>query len=433
MNQYTINKKSFIGILFIIWLTSCSIGKSVSSTRTEVMLPTELTTLTNTFSASVSQITPTPVITSTEPLTATNISTSIGYELKDWHEATEVITPDNMDRVEKIGELDITTNVYQVKFSPDGMKLGVGMESQSFVLDAMTFTKLLEYDQGGYLAFGYDGHTIVVGSDIYNMETNTLVAKDVFSSYSYQGYFVSMAISPNGDYMAMSTSEDKLIAPITKNIQSGEFTRPDAVLGVISISPDSRELAVSYQFEHGMELWDVYRKLPIRILKLQNIGTGGKSFFESGVNNMYFTGYGKWNGQDSSFIQEWDYKTGKPKGIQLLSGLAMDTDINFVSNMIIYNTLLKAVYLEPLHECNSRKLEDITGDPQYNAVAYRPDGKLIAFTKDSHIIELWGIPTSSTNSPTPSMATASISSSKCPTIPMDPDYSAPKYPWWSVH
>jgi WD40 repeat protein len=170
-------------------------------------------------------------------------------------------------------------------------------------------------------------------------------------------------------------------------------------------------------------------------LKLKGIYGQGKPRFSKDGVSLFFTGIGLWDEQESSFLQEWDYRTGKPLDVQLLPEIVMDYvspfDLSPTSSVVAFGTRGGNIFIMPLRNCGAIQINTInqSRDP-VDMVAFRPDGKVIATTGISNKkIDLWGIPSSNVNEPTVKITETPTA---CPNIPMIVEYPTPKTDWWSL-
>jgi WD40 repeat protein len=434
--KQTIRCLSF-GALFFLILVSCQ-GAEVNPNASPGAI-TETQMRSNTSpSASNTQVSSTMLsVTETGTQTWTPTIHPQGYTLKDWLEPLEVITQENIDRVEKIGELDFSSTVSDFAWSPDGSRFGVSLQGPLFVLDSHTFQS--QWLLSGYLvAFSYDGLILENGGSQFDMATGERLGSIESGSLTrYPGSIVDIEFSPNGKYIAAAGTEFAQIYSMQAGIENGRFGRYAASAMHTSISPDGTLVAVNYINEAFTELWDPYSRKPIRILKVKEITGQGKPRFSADGKSLFFTGNGKWDEQEVTFIQEWEYRTGEPVGIKAIQGNSMEKgssmDISPFSDVAVLGTKNGRIYLLPLRACKVKEIGETTPPkiPVY-IVSFRPDGKLIAtvgYTDSS--IELWGIPASDST-----IATAvpdddpNETQIYCSDIPMTIENPLPIYDWF---
>ena len=375
---------------------------------------------------------PTETRTSTITSEPTMTATPVEYHLVDWKEPLEVIGPDNIDKVEKVGELVFENFIYRFSWSPDGLRFGVSNNGYIFIMNSKTFSRQLKVG-GSFIAFSYDGKIVETDEYRYYFETGEQVETGYLNQY--RGGIRDIEFSPNGEYLASSGAEYIQIYPMNDNIEFAQFGRYAWSTFHISVSMDSKIIAVNSAEDTFTELWDPYRQKPIRILKLKGIYGQGKPRFSKDGVSLFFTGIGLWDEQESSFLQEWDYRTGKPLDVQLLPEIVMDYvspfDLSPTSSVVAFGTRGGNIFIMPLRNCGAIQINTInqSRDP-VDMVAFRPDGKVIATTGISNKkIDLWGIPSSNVNEPTVKITETPTA---CPNIPMIVEYPTPKTDWWSL-
>jgi WD40 repeat protein len=399
---------------------------------------------TGTYSETIMPLfSPTPVTPSTTPsLTATDTGTvtptrnPAGFELKDWREPVEVIAPENIYRVEKIGEIEFTGRIKRFAWSPDGAWFGV-IADRFKILDASTFIN--KWSAGGKLvAFSYDGQLLETGIHRYNLLSGEQIGgEESIPLEQYPNSVLDAEFSPDGKFIAAGGSLSAQIFPMKPDIAWGEFGRYPASILHTSVSPDSRIVAIDYDIENFTELWDPYLRKPIRILALKDISGKGKPRFLKDGFSLFFTGRGTYGGTEATYLQEWDYRTGKPIDVQIMPGLVPEfvspMDVSQVSRIVAIGTEQGNIYLIPTRDCRAVqiKISNNNNNPM-NLIAFRPDGKVLATAgeKDNYI-EFWGIPESEASVETAVPAGNSTDTSTvCPKIPMTVENSTPKYDWF---
>jgi WD40 repeat protein len=394
------------------------------------------------------QVSPTSTDTPTSMYTQTAMNTvttttmvptytiqGAGFELKDWREPSEVITPENMDRVEKIGEIEFTDTVFNFSWSPDGTKFAVSLlDNKLYILEANNLNQIYIL-QGGFPAFSYDGRILEVGGVQYDLTTGERIPREDVTIRSSGGNFSDVEFSPNGEYVIGAGREYIYIYPMKAGMDASIITRDGAEPVHASISPDSKFIAVNYRYEDFTELWDINELRPIRFLKLKGISGFNKPRFSLDGKSVFFLGYGDWKGEGTKFLQEWDYHTGKPLDVQIIPGVGkigiMDMDISMVSDVVAMGINDGRIILLPIHDCRTGEVEMVNNLTPMNKIAFRPDGKIISTLR--HIdnkIELWGI-LAGRETPTvePSTETTTTNPTSCPKIPMDIEQPIPKHGW----
>jgi len=427
MNNQT---KHLLAISILLLLVACTTTEN-RPTATQASELTIYTSARKTPSLREDFSTETVIPTINTQPTMTN--TPAEYRLADWKEPKEVIGQDNLDRVVKVGELQFTDAIHKFAWSPDGSRFGASSNGHVFIMESLTFTQQMKA-LGSFVVFSYDGKIIETSDYQYDLETGKQLETGGRFLTQYPGGVRDIEFSPNGEYLASSGTQYVQIYPMNEGIPNGYFGRYGWSTYHVSVSPDSKLIAVNSAEESFTELWDPYHQKPIRILKLKGITGQGKPRFSKDGVSLFFTGIGLWNGQESIYLQEWDYRTGKPLDVQLLPEIVMDyvspIDLSPKSAVVAFGTREGKIFIMPLRDCKAVLIGGIepSRTPVY-MVAFRPDGKLFATTGfTGNIIELWGIPSSSDSK----KATIEISSTPtaCPKIPMEVEHPIPLNDWW---
>jgi WD40 repeat protein len=373
-----------------------------------------------------------PTITNT----ITNSATPADYKLLDWREPTEVITPENMDRVEQIGKLIFHNEVYGSVWSPDGSKIGILAGAETYILDSSSLEKLINkvFDEG-MLAFSADGRILQIGMSEYDPENGEVIYKASGFDSPFPGVFTDIAFSPDGKYRIVSGTSFSLIKYLKKdNARMIVFGRDDA--RNVSISTDSMVFAINYGIFDYTEIVDPYKVNPIRKLQIQGIQTRSKPIFAANGSSLFLIGRGTWDGTEASFLEEWEYNTGRPLSIQILPSLVKryepSMDASPKSEVIAFGTENGGIYLIKYHDCKGIKVGQSDHLKTIVYSGFRLDGKLLATVEDKNggIIDLWGIPTSNgeTENSTPTV-TAPTTTLSCPHIPMTAESQTPDIGW----
>jgi WD40 repeat protein len=426
-----------ITVLFVLLLVSCRGGEAIPNASPYAV------TGTNTYAATPLEFNA-PLMPSTAPSFAVTITEMVtptnsphGFVLKNWREPMEVITPENMDRVVKIGELEFPGGVWRFSWSPDGSWFGVIAHRSFVILDAYTFAYKLSAS-GNLVVFSYDGQILETGIYQYDLVTGEQIRGDNGIPLElYPNSVLDAEFSPDGKFIAAAGTIHAQIYPMKPGVEAGEFGRYGNGVMHTSVGPDSRIVASNYDGDLYTELWDPYLRQPVRILKLKNIGAQGKPRFAKGGTSLFFTGQGTWEGKDVTYLQEWDYRTGRPLSVQWIPGDSMEKgasmDISPVSMVAAMGTMKGKIYLLPIHDCRARIIgeNDTPEDPVY-MIGFRPDGRLIATIGWSgNNIDFWGIPASAgkteTNIPT---GGAIITPDICQKIPMEIEQPLPENDWF---
>jgi WD40 repeat protein len=441
--QTLIDKMRILGLVLAFLLPSCARGNPLPATTTEAGIASSLVTPTETvIPPSMQLIKSTPTASPSSTATATSTPNPNGYELKDWREPTEVITPENMNRVERIGQLKFTSEVSKLAWSPEGSKLAVFIfnitGSKIFIMDSLSFTQIYQFDSI-YLSpitFSPDGKILQIGLPYIDMTTGKIIHPELEGS-SYPGSWTDIDFSPDGKYKIIMGTDYGMIGYSNQDLSGHSFGRQYADAMHVSISKDSKLFAVNYSYLNSTELWDPYTVRPIRKLELKGITAQGKPRFSQNGSSIFFTGQGTWENQKASFIQEWNYITGKPLDVQILPdmmkyyGLAMDLSPS--SDTIIFGGVTGGVYIMKIRDCHALKIGQSSYLSAIFQTSFRPDGKMFATIEDKNqgTIDLWGIPESGGTNilKTP---TVTGTPSLCPKIPMIPESLTPDEGWQSV-
>ena len=299
-------------IVFLLMLAACTNGGIQPAAQTPAGKATGTPDL-NTTPKEI--VTPSRTATLTSTISPTNTVTPAPYQLLGWREPAEVITPDNMERVERIGRLEFKGELLRFAWSPDGSKLGVSVyyrntepdisARKSFILNANTFEEMVFNIEGyGYIAFSYDGRLLETGGNQYDLETGEEISHGVGTITFFPGKIMDIEFTPNGEYIAAAGTEFVDLYPMGGGFHHHAFTREGAEPMHASVSPDSRIIAVDYSHEGFVELWDPYSVKPIRMLKLKGMGSGGKPRFYRDTNSLFLIGWSSSGEEHTRFIQE---------------------------------------------------------------------------------------------------------------------------------
>jgi WD40 repeat protein len=399
---------------------------------TAEILPAETLTQESSIEKTPSLEKESPTETRTRTITnePTMTVTQSEYRLVDWKEPTEVIGPENMDRVEKVGEIQFSDVINKFAWSPDGSKFGASSKGKVYVMDSRTFSNQMKAE-GSFVVFSYDGKILETEQYRYYLETGEKLQTGYLNQYP--GGVLDYEFSPNGEYIASAGTQYIQIYSIKEGITLAAFGRYVWATWHISVSLDSKLVAVNSYEETFTELWDPFQQKPIRILKLKGITSQGKPRFTKDGTRLFITGDGTFQGKEASYLQEWDYRTGKPFSVQILPEIVMyqdsPIDISPLTSVAAYGTREGRVFLLPVRNCRTIKIGEIDQSKSpIDMVAFRPDGKLIATTGFSdNIIELYGIPSSTSNTPTVEIAETPTA---CPEIPIEVEHPTPQNDWW---
>jgi WD40 repeat protein len=342
-----------------------------------------------------------------------------------------------MRRVQRVGELDFAEGVSRISWSPDGSWFGVIAYNNFVVMDANTFDYKISAS-GPIIAFSYDGKLLETGISQYNLETGEKSDGEGGATlYSYPNDLLDAEFSPDGRYIVAGGTSFAVIHPTIVGVEEGVFGRFADFVIHTSVSPDGKTVAVNYGWNPFTELWDPYQRKPNRILKLRDIGGQGKPRFSRDGRSLFFTGIGTWEENEVTYLQEWDYHTGKPISIQMIPGASMEKgasmDISPLSPIAAMGTMDGKIYLVPIHDCRPLLLGeyDSPRDPVY-MIGFRPDGKVLATIGWSDTtVDFWGIPApSNLSEETMSAVESTQTQVECPNIPMEIEQPYPETDWF---
>jgi WD40 repeat protein len=421
--KYLFHPRHILAVPVLIILGACATAGTLPAEN-----PTQESSTPRT--PSLEKKSPTEIYTHTITNESTMTTTPAEYRLVDWKEPTEVIRPDNIDRVVKVGELDFVDIVYKFAWSPDGSRFGASSKGKVYVMDSQTFSHQTKAE-GSFVVFSYDGKILETEQYRYYLETGEQLQTGYLNQYP--GGVLDYEFSPDGEYIASAGTQYIQIYSIEEGMTLAAFGRYVWTTWHISVSPDSKLVAVNSYEETFTELWDPFQQKPISILKLKGITGQGKPRFTKDGTSLFIAGDGTFQGKEASYLQEWDYHTGQPLSLHLLPEIVMyqdsPIDISPLSSVMANGTRKGKIFLLSLQNCKAIKIgEIIQSKSPVDIVAFRPDGKLIAITGFSdNVIELYGIPSSTSNTPTVEIAETPTA---CPEIPMEVEHPTPQYDWW---
>jgi WD40 repeat protein len=430
-----------IALVFLL-IVSCRGGQAIPTASPSPNAITEIESSTTPSSSNTPKRTTPLSVMETGTQTWTPTIPPRGYVLRDWREPMEVITPENMDRVERIGELEFPDNVGRIAFSPDGSWMGVHLfGSVAIIMDPFSFEKKWEFHPTyGFVAFSYDGKILETGAIQFDLTTGEKL-NELVSLNPSPGMNMDIEFSPDGQYIVAAGSEFLEIYPMKSGIEWGYFGRAEPLHA--SVSPDSKLVAVNYRIDSFTEIWNPYLRRPVRILKMKDITGQGKPRFSKDGKSLFFAGNGTWEEQEVIFFQEWDSRSGIPLHVQMIPGSSWESglsmDISPVSQLAAVGTMAREIYLVPFRDCRAIQIgENGQLEESYNnrieILAFRPDGKLLASLGGAdNKIEFWGIPESNAGKATVDPADKPTETPvACPDIPMIVEQPTPKTDWWEL-
>lgn len=212
-------------VLISLCLASCqaaapeptpTISATITPTRTVTVTPSPTNTRTPT-----STITPTPEPTLTPSATPTPTIQwdDRGLSLTPIPLFTEVIKPDNVDRVDAIAVWG-NGKANTIALSPDNRILAVGTEIGAFLYESQNFIFIIFYPTPfavQSIAFSSDGSLMALGQsegriDIYNLASESLVTRLTVPGVSFtKPHTAQVFFSQNGAYLTSIIEIDSTI------------------------------------------------------------------------------------------------------------------------------------------------------------------------------------------------------------------------------
>jgi WD40 repeat protein len=385
----------------------------------------------------VHELTPSKVLLSTSTLTPTAEETAAPslYQIENWVEPAEVITPENMDKVRKIGTLVFDSPVVKMTWSPEGSKFGVSLLGPLYLLNPITFEHRLSLT-GSFVVFSHDGRILETNGTQYDAETGEVIEGRERTVSANPGSNIDIEFSPNGDYVVAAGTAFILVYPMNANVEKGTFGRYVNEAVHASVSADGKVVAVNYSIDPFTELWDPYTRTPGLILKMKGTDSQGKPRFQDDGSSLFIAGSGAFEGNDATYFQEWDFLTGRLMHAVVVPGRSKDNglamDISRQSDVAAVGTWDGNIFLVEIHGCDVVQAGEIPESeaPVY-IVSFRPDGKAFATLGiGDKSIEIWGIPAEQEGAtPGPTLEN-SRTKTPCLDIPMIAEHPVPKYDWW---
>jgi hypothetical protein len=429
-------------VAVLLFSVSACTGNTVPSATASVVglsngLPSKV-------SPTIERSTTTPTQSPTSTISPTLTETPMDYQLVNWREPTEVITDQNMSRVERIGQLRFQESGLHAVWAADGSTMGILVENGVFIIDPTSLKELRfiteKYRGEGFpIAFSPDGQTLVSGGNRFDVATGKEFTVNG-GLHPYPGSaWMDADFSADGKYYILCSDAFCLKVVMQEGVPLISFGRPYVLMDHVSISKDDKVLALNYDFLDYTEIWNASTVKPIFSLQLKGMKGQGKPRFTDNGKSLFLTAKGTWNNADASFLQEWDYTTGRILYVQLLPMVGEDAvessmDISPISGIIAFGALDGGIYLLKPRDCHAVRIGTSKNSSFNHETVFRPDGKLFATIEDDNggIVDFWGIPAvASADSTITPMVTIPEMINPCPKIPIIQESSVPSNGWVS--
>jgi hypothetical protein len=435
-----INTLGIVASLFF-YVCACTGNMAPSASASVVDLSTRLP---NWKSPTIGQFATTPTQSPTSTISPTLSENPTDYKLINWREPTEVITDLNMKRLELVGQLLFPDSLVHAVWSADGSTMGILAGNGVYILDPVSFTTIRLIDEkypleGFPIALSPDGKTLASGGHRFDVTTGKeLTVNGGFHPYP-GGAWMDAEFSADGKYYLLCGDAFCLKLVMQDDVPIISFGRQDILMDHVSISKDSKYFALNYDFVDYTEIWNALTVKPIFSLQLKGMKGQGKPRFSSVGKSLFLTAKGTWNNADASFLQEWDYTTGRILDVQLLPAMGEDAveysmDISPISGIIAFGGLNGEIYLLRPRDCHALQVGTSKNFSFNHETVFRPDGKLFATIEEDNggVIDLWGIPSvSSAQSPITPTVTITETIATCPKVPIIQESTIPHKGWVS--
>jgi WD40 repeat protein len=285
-----------------------------------------------------------------------------------------------------------TQNVQNIAYSPDG-KILAGADSDMVCLwDAVTGKELRRLQgatQGHGLAFSLDGKILATATGGIIFYWDPVTGKQLRQLSVPGGPIHSLLFSSDGKTLAWMTRDNtvRLSEVATGKVLHEWLGPPNVMPSSVSVSPDSRTLAIACQSENDIHLYETATGKEVRRL----IGPPKGQYVQT-VYCVAFSPDGKTlvSSARDDILRFWDAATGKEMRQVKLKSFA--PQLAFSPDGAILATGGGNV---DLWETGTGKLLrscERDDDGHIESLAFSPDGKTVAAARsNSQALSLWGV------------------------------------------
>jgi WD40 repeat protein len=276
------------------------------------------------------------------------------------------------------GSLHDTGEVLDVAFSPDGTLIATaGGNNHSVVLWSTATGQRVRLFTGSAVvdsvAFSPDGKLLATGSDIFDLATGARL-------HEFGGGGYDVAFSPDGSLIAtangylpngvrlFSASTGQPVRQVTGNYASA-----------LAFSPDGKQIAAATGYlNQGVVVWDAAAGTKIRTL----VGGSGSVVYSRDGRFVATGGDGRFAATGGAKVELWNATNGAPiRGLDAINALAFSPD----GRMLAATGQDKAVRLyDPATGTPIRTLTGVYADQ----LAFSPDGTHIAVVTPDHTAQI---------------------------------------------